>query len=367
MHTLDPSQYIRVRPLLNNLIRFNVSIDAVLTRNNPGAVYVDQPNTPRMVLIMTPEGAYLAGESPSANQILTLKNHVTHLMENDGVEALWLTCDPEWQPVLGEFLPRYPLPIARQHYVCTAPAYNWRSHVPNGYAVHRIDTALLTRADLTFPDHVHDWIENNWGTPEDFFARGFGFVTEALDSHKVVSWSLCDCISDNACEIGIHTHADYRRQGLAALTSAAAVDYALAQGLSSVGWHCNTDNIGSQYTALRVGFTLEREYVSYAAFHREAVHWAEAGRLQEIAGDYRAAAEYYIRADGCADKPSWGKYIPFYAACAFAKFSDYDSAWTWLHRAAAQGFDDVDTLQSSAALTPMQATPAWERLLQSIG
>lgn len=367
MRTLNPSQYVRVRPLLDNLIRFNVSIDAVLTRNNPGTVFIDQPDTPHVVLIMTPEGTYLAGDTPSADQVFALKNHVAHLMENDDIEALWLTCDPAWQPLLDEFLPRPPLPIARQHYVCTVPAFDWHTHIPDGFAVHRIDPALLTRTDLTFPDHVHDWIENNWGTPEDFFAHGFGFITEALDAHKVVSWSLCDCIGDNACEIGIHTHPDYRRLGLAALTSAAAVDYALAQGLSGVGWHCNTDNIGSQYTALRVGFTFERDYVSFAAFRREAIHWAEAGRLQEVAGDYRAAADHYIRADGCGDKPIWGKYIPFYAACAFAKFGDYPSAWTWLHRAVAQGFDDVDTLQSAAELTSMQSMPAWDRLLQSIG
>src|SRR5690606_34655817 len=109
---------------------------------------------------------------------------------------------------------------------------------------------------------------------------------------------------------------------------------------------CNTGNLGSRYTALRVGFTLEREYVSLGVFRREAVHWAEAGRIQEMAGDYRAAAEYYIRADACKDKPVWGHYIPFYAACAFARLGDYDAAWLWLHRAAAQGFADVDALHA---------------------
>ena len=252
-------------------MRFNVSIAGVLTRNNPGTIYVDQPDTPHVVLLMSPEGTYLASDAPSTDQVSALKNHVADLMENNDIEDLWLTCDPAWQPVLDDFLPRPPLPVARQHYVCTAPAFDWRSHVCGGFAVHRIDQALLTRADLTIPDHVHDWIENNWGTREDFFASGFGFVTEALDTHKVVSWSLSDCIGDHACEIGIHTHPDYRRQGLAALTSAAAVDYALAQGLSMVGWHCNTDNIGSQHTALQVGFTLERDYVSFATFRRESV------------------------------------------------------------------------------------------------
>lgn len=366
MRTLDPTDYARARPLLDDLMRFNVSIAGVLTGANPGTVYVDQPDAPSVVLLISPEGAYLGGDTPSADQVAAMKTHVADLMENHGFEALWLTCNVAWHPLLNEFLPRPPLPILRQHYVCTAPAFDWRTRVPEGYSVHRIDETLLTRVDLSVPDHIGGWIENNWGTREHFLARGFGFATEALATHSIVSWSLCDCIGDNACEIGIQTRPEYRRQGLAALTTAAAVDYARAQGLSMVGWHCNMDNTGSRYTASRVGFTLERDYVSFAAFRREAIHWAEAGRLQEVAGDYAAAAAHYMRADACGDKPAWGHYIPYYAACAFARSGDYDSTWTWLHRAVAQGFDDMNALQSSEALAPLQSTPAWDNLIQSI-
>lgn len=348
-------------------MRFNVSIASVLMGNNPGMVYVDQPSTPHMVLLISPEGTYLAGDAPTVDQVAALKNHVVKLMANDDTENLWLTCDPSWQLLLDDFLPRPPLPIARQHYVCTAPVFDWRSHIREGFAVYRIDQTMLDREDLTIPDHIHDWVENNWETQVNFLTRGFGFVTEKLNTREIVSWSLCDCIEDYACEIGIHTHPNYRRQGLAVLTAAAAVDYAFTRGLNMVGWHCNADNAGSQHTALRTGFIHERDYISFAVFRREAVHWAEAGRLREVAGDYRAAAEYYVRADACQDKPVWGNYIPFFAACAFAKSNDYDSAWTWLHRAVAQGFNDVNSLQSADALIPIRTMPAWDSLLQSIG
>ncbi len=356
-----------MRPLLANLLRFQNSIAGVLAGHNPGNVYVNQPNNPDVVLVISPEGAFVAGDTPSTDLVAALKNHVVALMENSDTESLWFTVDPTWEALRNDFLPRPPLSVARQHYSCTAPAFDWRTNVPEGFAVHAIDQALFDRPELTIPDHIHEWIETNWKRRDDFFAHGFGFVTEALDTRSVASWSICDAIGDNACEIGIRTHPDYRRRGLAALTSAAAVDHALAQGHSRVGWHCNIDNPASQSTALRVGFTLERNYVSYAAFRREAVHWAEAGRLQEIAGDYRAAAEYYIRADACDDKPVWGNYIPYYAASAFATAGDYDAAWTWLNRAVAQGFDDVDTLQSDEAFVSLQDTAAWAALLQSLG
>jgi RimJ/RimL family protein N-acetyltransferase len=366
LRTLDPADYHHVRRLLEDLMRFNVSIAGVLTGNNPGTVYVDHPDAPTIALVLSPEGAYLAGNTPSADQVTTLKDQLADLMEQDAIDSLWLTCDAVWEPLLHAFLPRPPLPIARQHYICTAPAFDWRSQVPEGFAVHRIDAALLARADLTMPDHVYDWIDNNWGTQANFFTRGLGIATEALDTRTVVSWSLCDCLGDGACEIGIRTHPDYRRQGFAALTAAAAVDAALAQGLREVGWHCNSDNLGSQHTALRVGFTLEREYVTFVTFRQEAVHWAEAGRMQEVAGNYRAAAEDYIRADACEDQPEWGHYLPFYAACAFVRLGDYDAAWMWLERAVARGFDDTATLQSALALKPLQAFPAWDTLVGSI-
>jgi RimJ/RimL family protein N-acetyltransferase len=84
-----------------------------------------------------------------------------------------------------------------------------------------------------------------------------------------VSWSLADCIVGDACEIGIHTAEDYRRQGLATLTAAATVDGCLARGLTAIGWHCDVDNLGSRGVAERVGFRHERDYVEYVCFAAE--------------------------------------------------------------------------------------------------
>jgi RimJ/RimL family protein N-acetyltransferase len=360
---LDSTDHERVRPLFSDLIRYNVSIDGVLTGNNPGAVYVDHPQAPQVALLMSPESAYLAGAASSA-QASAVTSQIVALMESDDNEALWLVCDPTWQP---DLLPRRALPIPRQHYDCTAVSFDWRSRVPEGFAVYAIDEAFFDRSALAIPDHLDDWMLSCWGSQEHFLAHGFGFVTVALNTNQVVSWSLCDCIGNNACEIGIHTHPDYRQRGLAALTTAATVDHALVGGLSLVGWHCDADNIASQRTALRVGFTFERDYAAFVYFRQEAVYWAEAGRLQEVAGDYRAAAAHYIRADACEDKPTWGQNLPFYAACAFARLGDYASAWLWLDRAVAQGFDDTNALQSVDALTPMKNTAAWDNLLQAMG
>lgn len=245
-------------------------------------------------------------------------------------------------------------------------AFDWRVRVPESFAVYAIDEALLVGSTVEVPNDIPEWIEHNWGTRDNFLTHGFGSVTAALNTNQIVSWSICDCIADNTCEIGIRTHPEYRQRGLAALTTAATVDYALTHGFSTVGWHCNADNIASQRTALQSGFTLERECLTFVSFRLEAVHWAEAGRLQEVAGNYQAAAAYYVRANACEDKPTWGHYLPYYAACMFSKVGDHASAWTWLHHAVEHGFTDVDALQSDDSLTPMKGTAAWDNLIESI-
>ena len=145
----------------------------------------------------------------------------------------------------------------------------------------RIDADLLARPGLDVPDHVASWMRSNWGSAEAFFAHGFGFAT--LHEEAIVSWSLADCVSRGQAEIGIHTRPEYRRRGLATITAAAAVDYALGRGLAAVGWHCNADNHGSIGVAEAVGFTLERRY-SHAYFLFDPVlHRAEEAYLARTA------------------------------------------------------------------------------------
>lgn len=369
MHKLPPSDYPRARPLFHQLVSTHVGINGVLSGNNPGVVYVDDLATPQIALLINPEGACLGGAEPTPARITALKALIARLLDDPDFEALWIACDPAWEDRLADILPRPPLDQPRQHYVCTALAHDWRARVPDGFAVEPITADLLNRPNLDIPEHIHHWMNGNWGSTEAFLARAFGVVTIDQAQQRVVSWSLCDCTGGAACEIGIHTHPDYRRRGLAALTTAAAVDHALTHGYESVGWHCHTENTGSQRTALKVGFVLEREYVHHISFRSAAVHLAEDARMHAVREDFIGAAECYIHATRASDQPEWGHYIPFYAACMFVKAGAeyYGAAWEWLHYAVAHGFDDANTLQNSPALEPLKSAPGWAALLAELG
>jgi RimJ/RimL family protein N-acetyltransferase len=279
IYELAKADYGKVRPLFQAL-QFHLTSAAVLDGHCPGRVFVDDPADPRTAFMFSPEGCYLAGnpDNDAFNGALNEAIFARGILGQE-VRVLFFLCHPEsWHGQLAVVLdPRPPIEMPRRHYVCRELKYDWRANVPSGFAVHRIEEALLTRPGLRIPDHVSGWMANNWGSTANFLHKGFGFVT--IHDEEVVSWSLADCVSGDACEIGIHTLPAYRRRGLGAVTAAAAVDYALSHGFSMVGWQCAEDNLGSIGTAEKVGFEKERDYASTYAFLDEAVHLARMWRV----------------------------------------------------------------------------------------
>ena len=267
LYKLDPADYAQARPLFCAL-EFHLTSAAVLDMNNPGQVFVDDLSEPQSAFMDSPEGCYLTGRSDNDTFNCALSQALLERHILPQAPALYLICaSTRWEeqlPVM--FAPRQPTAIARRHYLCHALRYDWRAHLPKGFEVHCLDEVLLNRPGLTIPDHIQGWMDGNWGSTAAFLAKGFGFVTlyTKAGAVQVVSWSLADCRSGDACEIGIHTLKEYRRRGLATNTAAAAVEYALSNGFSRVGWQCSEDNPGSFGTAEKVGFERERDYILYS-------------------------------------------------------------------------------------------------------
>ena len=232
LYELNKPDYDKIRSLFHPLA-WHLTSAAVLDGNNPGRVFVDDPANPQTAFMFSPEGCYLAG-NPDNNAFNRALNHAIYAGEVPGekVNALFFVCHPEsWEARLAALLdPRPPVVMRRRHYVCRQVKYDWRANLPDGFAVHRISEALLNQAGLKIPNHVHSWMENNWGSTAGFLERGFGFAT--IHDDDVVSWSLADCVSGDACEIGIRTAEAFRRRGLATITVAAAGEYAVSNGFS---------------------------------------------------------------------------------------------------------------------------------------
>ncbi|MFC1960747.1 GNAT family N-acetyltransferase [Chloroflexota bacterium] len=266
MIELKPNDYGRVRPLFAEMAAVHVSIGSVLDGYSPGFVYVDDGDTPSLAFLSSPEGAHLIGTPTNPDWREDVAAFVQDtLLDERGWSDVYV--------IIGDNLDglKHCFPMfdafqimLRYYYTCTELAFDWRANLPAGYEVRRLDADLLTDPAITHGNgrsgwkHICEWMIMGWSSMACFLEHGFGFVT--LHDNAVVSYSLADGRSGDECEIGIHTVPDYRQHGLAALTTAAAVEYALANNYRLVGWHCDQQNDGSWHTAERVGFVRAQNY-----------------------------------------------------------------------------------------------------------
>ncbi len=381
IHELNKTDYHTVQPLFDEL-QWNLITKVVIERTSPGRIYVDTAKNPKSAFMCTVEGYYLTGHTNnhafnrSLNRLIFERLFTGDTVRKDETDiAIGFYPDTWKQKMPTIFKGRTPLTTARRHYTCTAlKESRWKNHIPQGFQTQRIDQKLLETPQLEIPEHVTNWMKTNWGSISDFMKNGFGYCT--LHGSRIVSWSIADCISRNACEIGIHTHENYRRQGLATLTAAAAVDHALSNGFTQVGWHCDEYNLGSIGVAEKVGFKLERKYVQYYACANEAHHLGETAQFHYIAKRYKEAIKSYEKflATPQEKLPNWLREVlpqelgVHYSRIALAKAAIGESkdAIKYLKKAVDNGWLHIDFLKTRKEFKKMHGTPAWNNILKRI-
>jgi len=374
IYELDKSKYEKVRPLFNQL-DCNLIISAVIERTSPGRIYVDDVVTPETAFLCSVEGYYLAGPvdngsfNKALNRLIFEKFFAGDTVRKNETDISIGFHPDSWKDKMEViFRGRTPLKALRRHYLCRElKAVDWKSRVPEGFSVQRADQKLLETHGLVIPDHVTNWMKTNWGSISDFLKGGFGFCM--LHGKKVASWSIADCVSGVACEIGIHTHPDYRRRGLATLTAAATVDYCLSSGFTSVGWHCDEHNLGSIGVAEKVGFELERKYTQYFCMYNEANHLAEMGLAFFRANQYREAAQCMekVFATPREEMPDWmiAEFHLYYhlAACAWAVLGNRNKAFRCLNEAVNKGWTNIELTSRCPEFHIFHETQEWKNLL----
>ena len=381
IHELKKRDYEKVRSLFKEL-EWNLITSAVIEGTSPGRVYADRVEDPRTAFMCTVEGYYLVGYdnndefNTSLNKLIFARIFAGDTVRKDETDvAIGFHPDSWKDKMLIIFQGRIPLTTARRHYVCTElKVDHWKNNLPEGFQIQRIDEKLLRTPHLEIPEHVTGWMKTNWGSTSDFVKKGFGFCT--LHDKRIVSWSIADCVSGNACEIGIHTREDYRRQGLATLTAAATVDHSLSSGFKYVGWHCGEYNIGSIGVAERVGFKLERKYIQYYACSNDAHHLEETAQAYIRAKRYKEALECYEKffATPSEELPRWLREILpqelgthyFRVAYAKAAIGEDNGALKYLEKAVDNGWLYMDFLMSCREFESMHGTSVWNSILKKI-
>ncbi len=364
---LEKTDYEKVRPLVKSL-HYQLAVDALIDGTNPGWILVDNVENPQSVWMRTSEGFFLAGATGNEEFNKELRIWIEEYIAAgdplyEGERYLWFGIDSDdWKQVFHEIAPsRSPLPANRIHYLCTEVKTDWRAMLPEGYEVRHFNRDLLAILGKNSPDHIDRFISTTWESFENFEKWGFGLCT--IHENKLVSYSLCDCISAKTCEIGIQTVEEYRRRGFATITAAAAVEHALSNGFDVVGWHTDGHNHGSIGTAEKVGFVKERDYEQYICMFNEAMHLAEAGMRLFYDEDYSQALELFEKAFELGEVKDWAYYL---AARICAKSNDSDKAVKYLFRAAELGCQYADHALNNEEFISLHNRVEWSEIISQL-
>ncbi len=363
MFELPTSDFHKVRPLFEPLMAYQMFCAGVLEGLYSGRVFVDDLNNPQSGLV-TKDGVwwFLAGNAhnDAFNQAINTAVFDRTLSGEKGWGGM-LVCHPaNWDsqiPIL--YAPHIPITTKRLHYTCQHLEANWRDHIPDGFEVRFVDQSLVEDG-LAVHGAAANVLELRKDTLEPD-RKAVGFV--AVHHEKIVASSVIDCIVNRGGDIGLYTDGEFRRRGLAYITAAAVIEYALAHGVDTVHWDCESFNIGSIQTAKKLGLHFSHEHTMYNLILNPVLHEVNRAWSHFDAGRYMQAMEIcqqHISAENAA------AHVHFYYVLArcYAKSSKPDEAIKTLELAAKFGWDSVDEVK--ADFPDMANHQSWSSILEQI-
>ena len=272
MFEMRPRQIAGLRPLLA-APQFNVYFArAVIEGHIAGSVYCDDPEQPRAAYILHPCGMSLlcghVGVEPFTSEIVEYMLDKRSMRRHpELVQVLPEAWQKELSTRLGTRLLRLDDPRRQgldQSAVQELGAdgvIEW-SRVNFDFDRDAFSSAMkpglpsslqLQRAGRSV---FHPWdgpvLPNSfWGSPEEFEKNGIAFAI--CEAGRPICVAFSAWVVGDALEVGIETHPEARRRGLAILACAALIGYALSKGLEPV-WSAYSENKASQTLAARLGF-----------------------------------------------------------------------------------------------------------------
>jgi GNAT superfamily N-acetyltransferase len=359
---ITSDQFERVRPLFEGF-DYSLSIHAAIDGNNPGRIFVEDIAQPRTAFALTVEGYLLAGEHDNAATNAALHRLLREKIFNgeifvNGDRSMSLAVHPEaWEARLPELIPTHEIEKnKRYHYLCSAVKLDWRRNIPDGYRVRRVDRALLAAT----ANVVREWmdIEEVWWTADNFLGKGISFAI--LQDQEMVAWCAPDCVAGEQMDVGIMTHPEHRRRGLASIAAAATVETCLNHGFSAVGWHCNAENVGSWKTAEKVGFERHRAYAYYYYMYDPIDHLAELGWYYYRQGEYGKTVQYYDQVFALRDENP--DYYYHLTASAWALLQNREKALFYLSAALDHGWTHAEFSQQQEEFNILHDMSEWDAL-----
>lgn len=363
MIELPPAGFHRARPLFAPLLAYQMFCAGVLNGRYAGRVWVDDAQAPRSGLV-TKDNVwwFLAGDPENAEFNTTL--HTAIFDRTVGGEKGWggmLVCHPaEWdRQIPALFAPHIPITTERLHYTCRQLDVDWQAQVPEGFEVRFVDEALAADG-VEVQGAAADVLALRRGDPAPDL-KAVGYV--AVHDGKIVASSVIDCIVNGGGDIGLYTDGEFRRRGLAYLTAAAVIEYALAHGVEAVHWDCQSFNLGSIRTAEKLGLHFSHAHTMYNLILNPVLHEVNRAWSYFDAGQYEQVLEVcqvnIAKAEALAHS-----HFYYLTARSYAETARPAEALAALGLAADAGWDSVE--EAVADLGALAAQPGWEAVLERV-
>jgi hypothetical protein len=244
MPELPPDQFERLMPLFDEGQPNSTMIYSTLSRYTTGTAYVDDLDRPASALVMMGFQGFSFTHAAVDQQ--WLNETIATLRPQTGIVLNWPTeFDVRLQPppdsarVLEghEFMEYHP---------------QGEIELPAGRTFRMMDEELLERANW------RQLMLSAFGSVEKFLANGVGVCV--MDGDEICSEAYAAFLGAGKFEIGIVTSEKYRRQNNAYLACKRLVQMMGERGCPPPHWSYFENNVGSDATARKIGFSTLRDY-----------------------------------------------------------------------------------------------------------
>ncbi len=248
-----PDQFNRLfKPLEHNLS--SVSIKMGLTRSK---VYTDSME-PSWIVTYSNSRVLVSGDLKHAGVVEAVQRIVDQGIQNGRRGFVIYYPGGTEKTGIGEDIQGVDsYPNIRNYYTLMLAKTGYPIQLPEDYSIMQITESVLSKGYQN-TDLVMNEMRSERASIEDFLEKGFGFCV--LHGDKIAAWCMSEYNAVNRFEIGIETHLDHRRKGLALQTARACMNHGISNGYTQVGWHCWVKNIESNNLAKRLGFKHVLQY-----------------------------------------------------------------------------------------------------------
>jgi GNAT superfamily N-acetyltransferase len=265
---LLPGEAPRAEALFEKMLH-NLAVASILSGGTASTVMVDDVDRLRAAVTWSGSRIYVAGDT-GGDVFSSLAETIAWRVETKGSDIFVIYLAP------GANSDRFIEPVGfqavyrtRNYYEVNAAKRDWVAEPPEGYTLHNLNRGLLSMG-LRNTGRVIDEMRSERPTVEEFMEKSFGF--SAVAGGEIACWCMSEYNTSARFEIGIETAEEHKRKGLATQTAKATIGYGVTRGYKLVGWHCWTDNVGSNELARALGFNHVCEYPAIVLRRAASAH-----------------------------------------------------------------------------------------------